>query len=299
MTQDIELATIDVRYESYRLRNSGAEKRLLASIMERGIEEPLECVDAPEAKILLNGFKRYRCAKRLKLGVVPYVSLGEDEAAGILAVLRTSNNKSLSILEQARFIDDLRGLHGMSVADLAQTLSRSKAWVSVRLGLIGEMSERVREKLFRGAFPVYSYLYTLRQVMRINGVKKEDVEAFVEALSGKGLSVRDIEQLAHGYFRGPAWFRTEILGGKFALALERIRAVPENAEGCNEFERVLLRDLEQAQKSMTRVSGKCADKRLTNRAFFAQANLLAGGILSRIGLFTKAVRELHDRSGEA
>ena len=59
MTQDIELATIDLRYESYRLRNPGAEKRLLASITERGIEEPLEGVDAPEAKILLNGFKRY------------------------------------------------------------------------------------------------------------------------------------------------------------------------------------------------------------------------------------------------
>jgi hypothetical protein len=299
MIQDIELATIDMRYESYRLRNPGAEKRLLSSITERGIEEPLEGVDTPEAKILLNGFKRYRCAKRLKIGVVPYMSLGEDEAAGILAVLRMSNNKSLSILEQAHFIDDLRRIHQMSVADLAQTLSRSKAWVSVRLGLMGEMSERVRAQLFRGAFPVYSYLYTLRQVMRINGVKKEDVADFVEALSGKGLSVRDIDQLAHGYFRGPSWFRTEILGGNFALALEHMRAVPENAEGCNEFERVLLRDLEFAQKSLARVSGKSADRRLASRAFFAQANLLAGGILSQIGLFTKAVRELHDRTGEA
>jgi hypothetical protein len=135
--------------------------------------------------------------------------------------------------------------------------------------------------------------------MRMNGVKKEDVEDFVEAVSGKRLSVRDIEQLAHGYFRGPSWFRTEILGGNFALALDRMRAVPENAEGCNEFERVLLRDLELAQKSMARVSGKSADRRLTNRAFSAQANLLAGGILSRIGLFTKAVRELHDRTGQA
>jgi hypothetical protein len=299
MTHDIELATIDLRYESYRLRNPGAEKRLLTSITERGIEEPLEGIDAPESKILLNGFKRYRCAKRLKIGVVPYVSLGEDEAAGILAVLRTSNDKSLSILEQARFIEDLRGMHGMSVADLAQTLSRSKAWVSMRLGLIGEMGERVRAKLFRGAFPVYSYMYTLRTFMRMNGVKKEDVEDFVEALSGKGLSVREIEQLAHGYFRGPDWFRTEILGGNFVLALDRMRAVPENAEGCSEFERVLLRDLELAQKSMARVSGKCADRRLTSRAFFAQANLVAGGILSRLGVFTKAVRALHDRTGEA
>jgi hypothetical protein len=299
MIQDIELATIDMRYESYRLRNPGAEKRLLSSITERGIEEPLEGVDAPEAKILLNGFKRYRCAKRLKIGVVPFMSLGEDEAAGILAVLRMSNNKSLSILEQAHFIDDLRRIHQMSVADLAETLSRSKAWVSMRLGLIGEMSERVQAKLFSGAFPVYSYMYTLRMFMRMNGVKKQEVDDFVEAVSGKRLSVRDIEQLAHGFFRGPSWFRTEILAGNFALALDHMRTVPENAEGCNEFERVLLRDLELAQKSMARVSSKSANERLASRAFFAQANLVAGGILSQIGIFTKALREIHDRTGKA
>jgi hypothetical protein len=42
----------------------------------------------------------------------------------------------------------------------------------MRLGLIGEMSEKVREKIFRGSFPVYPYMYTLRQFMRMNGVKK-------------------------------------------------------------------------------------------------------------------------------
>jgi len=62
---------------------------------------------------------------------------------------------------------------------------------------------------------------------------------------------------------------------------------------------VLLRDLELAQKSMARVSAKSSDTRLTSRAFLAQANLVAGGILSRLGVFTKAVRALHDRTGEA
>lgn len=299
MTHEIELSTFDVRYESYRMRNPALEARLLASIMERGIEEPLEGVDAPDGKILLNGFKRYRCAKRLKIGIVPYASLGEDEASGILAVLRTSNDKSLSILEQARFIDDLRRLHKMSVADLAQTLSRSKAWVSMRQGLIAEMSEKVRARLFSGAFPVYSYMYTLRSFMRMNGVKKQEVEDFVEAVSGKRLSVRDIELLANGYFRGPDWIRTEIRAGKFGMVLERMRAVPENAEGCNEIERVMLKDLESMQKSMQRVMHKSLGNRLESPAFCAQANLLTGGILSRMDAFTHALRELHDRTGKA
>jgi hypothetical protein len=296
---EIELTTLDLRYESYRMKQPAAEARLLASISQRGITEPLEGVDGPEGRILLNGFKRYRCALKLKIATAPYASLGNDEAAAIMNLLRVSNDKSLGILEQAGFIDDLRNLHKMSVADIAADLSRSKSWVSMRLGLIGEMGAEIRKKLFAGAFPVYSYMYTLRQFMRMNGVQKTEVEAFVAAVSGKRLSVREIEQLAHGYFRGPESFRAEIRSGNIALPLERMRQVTENPDGCNEFERVLLNDLELTQKYMQRVMGKAQDRRLSTRPFHAQANLLTAGILGRTSAFFQALRELHDRSGQA
>ncbi|TFH64389.1 MAG: chromosome partitioning protein ParB [Gemmatimonadales bacterium] len=299
MVDEAELSTFDLRYESYRLRNPSAEARLLVSITERGIEEPLEGVDSGGSRLLLNGFKRYRCAQKLQIGHVSYVSLGEDEAAGIIAVLRSSNHRSLSILEQARFIDDLRALHKLTVAEIAETLSRSKAWVSMRLGLIGEMGDVVRERIFRGAFPVYSYMYQIRQFMRMNGVKRQEVEEFVVAVSGKGLSVREIEQLAHGYFRGPEAFRQEIREGHFALVLDRMRQVPESSDGANEFERVLLKDLEIVGKYMQRVAQKSQNPRLGSRAFCAQANILAAGILSRVDAFSTILRELHDRTGQA
>lgn len=296
---EIELTTLDLRYESYRMKQPAHEARLLASISQRGITEPLEGVDGPEVRILLNGFKRYRCALKLKIATAPYASLGNDEAAAIMSLLRVSNDKSLGILEQASFIDDLRNLHKMSVAEIAADLSRSKSWVSMRLGLIGEMGAEIRKKIFAGAFPVYSYMYTLRSFMRMNGVQKTEVEAFVAAVGGKRLSVREIEQLAHGYFRGPESFRQEIRNGNIALPLERMRRVTENPDGCNEFERVLLNDLELTQKYMQRVMGKAQDRRLSTRPFHAQANLLTAGILSRTSAFFQSLRELHDRSGQA
>jgi transposase len=79
------------------------------------------------------------------------------------------------------------------------------------------MSTVVREKLFSGEFPVYPYMYTLRQFMRMNCVRKQDIEDFVVALGGKRLSVREIEQLAQGYFRGPASFREAIRQGHVAM----------------------------------------------------------------------------------
>src|SRR5215469_8241261 len=168
----------------------------------------------------------------------------------------------------------------------------------MRLGLMAEMSTMVREKLFSGEFPVYPYMYTLRQFMRMNGVSRQDIEDFVVALAGKSLSVREIEQLAHGYFRGPASFREAIRQGHVALALDWFRQVPEDPDGSNEFERVLLKDLEITQKYIQRVMGKSQDRRLKTPAFFAQAHLLTAGILSQGRAFLEAMRKLHDRCGQ-
>ncbi len=299
MSEEIELSSIDLRYEAYRMKSPRQERRLLASIVERGIEEPLEGVDAAEERILLNGFKRYRCARKLGLTLLPSKALAEDEASGIIAILRSSNNRALSILEEARFIDDLRTLHNLSVADIAELLSRSKAWVSMRVGLIREMSEKIQDKILAGDFPVYSYMYTLRQFMRMNGEGKQSVEDFVEAVAGKNLSTRDVEILANAYFRGTDSLREEIRAGKLSLVLDELKPLKENPEGTSDLERGLLKDLEIVQKYMRRVALKHRNDKLQSRAFHAEANLLTSALLSRLGAFKEALKDLYDRSGNA
>lgn len=300
MTQEIELSKLDLRFEGYRMKAAGVEGRLLSSIAQRGIQEPLEGVDLEDTtSVLLNGFKRYRCARKLQIHAVPYVSLASDEVIGILKLLRTSCDKTLSILEQARFIDELKNVRQMCVAQIAQQLSVSKGWVSMRLGLLAQMSPAVSQRLFSGAFPVYSYMYTLRQFMRMNGVPKKQIEEFVVATSAKGLSVREIEQLAHGFFRGPASLREQILQGNLALPLAQMNQVPADPDGCSEFERVMIKDLEITQKYMMRVMGKSQDPRLKSRVFHAQSHLLCGGIISRNTAFIQTLSKLHDRSGQA
>jgi predicted transcriptional regulator len=299
MARDVEVSSFDLRYEGYRMKVAALEAKLLVSIQECGVEEPLEGVEVGERRILLNGFKRYRCAQRLGLGHVPFISLGDEEASGIVALLRASNEKSLSILEQACFLEDLVHLHKMSLAQIAETLRRSKSWVAMRVGLLGEMSPLVREQLLRGAFPVYSYMYALRPFMRMNDVRKKEVEAFVLAVSGKKLSVREIARLAQGYFQGPEWFRTQIDGGHLALVLERTRQEEPSHEGCRPFEQALLRDLEILSKYLQRVIGKSRDPRLSAPAFRAQASLLLGGILCRMNALRKALEELHARCAQA
>ena len=160
MREMVELSSLDLRYEGHRLRDDAREARLLASIAERGIEEPLEGVDTAEARLLLDGFKRCRSAKKLGIDCVPYVSLGEEEATGILNLMRASTDKGLGILEQARFVVDLVTIHGMSMAEVAETLCRSKGWVWMRRRLLDEMSPAIRgDSLPRGVSRVLVHVH--------------------------------------------------------------------------------------------------------------------------------------------
>lgn len=300
MSKSVELTSLDLQYEGHRLRDDTREARLLTSIMERGIEQPLEGVNAPDGRLLLlNGFKRYRCAKKLGIYDVPYVSLGEEEPTAILNFMRVATDKALGILEQARFIVELLTVHGMSVAEVAETLCRSKAWVSMRRSLLEEMSAEIQQILFRGAFPVYSYMYALRQFRRMNSVSQNEIEQFIKAVAGKRLSVREIELLANGYFRGPPSLQQAIEAGKLTWSLEQMKSVPEDVEGCSEFERVVLKDLQIVRKYMQRVMMKCHDRRLKSRPFYAQANLLTGGLLGTLEPFCERIKEFYDRTGNA
>ena len=295
---NLELSDLDLRYEGYRLRQPRLEEQLLSAIAREGIREPLLGVTRDTTPIVLDGFKRCRCARQLQLHVVPFASWGSDEIAGILKLLRADRQHALTLLEQAGFVDELHTQRGLSVAEIAQHLGRSKAWVSLRLGLLKELSPVVREALFAGAFPVYSYLYTLGPFRRLKNVTSADLDQFVGALRAQKLSVRQIEGLAHGFFRGPASFRQEILQGHLTLALRQLEEAPQDPDGCSEFERIFLHDLEQTQKSMLRVMGKSQDPKLQSPAFLAQCNLLTAAVLGRAPAFLRTLRQLHDRTGQ-
>ena len=295
---ELELAQLDLRYEGYRLRQPRREEALLSAIAREGIREPLLGVTRDTTAIVLDGFKRCRAARTLHLHVVLFASWGRDEVTGILKLLRADRQHALTLLEQARFVDELHAERGLSPAEIAQQLGRSQAWVTVRLGLLRELSPVVREALFAGAFPVYSYLYTVRAFRRLKGVTATDLDQFVGALRGHPLSVRQIEGLAHGFFRGPASFRQELLQGHLTLALQQLEAAPVDPDSGSECERIFLHDLEQTQKAMLRVMGKSQDPKLQSAAFRAQANLLTAALLSQTSAFLRTLRQLHDRTGQ-
>lgn len=299
---EAEIDQISRKYESFRLRDKSRERYLLQSILECGIREPLQCVSEGQQRyVLLDGFKRLRCSHKLKLRLVPVAALGTDEVSGILKLVRSSAEKSLNTLEQARFIDELHARYGLTVTDIASSLERSKAWVSVRLGIIDEMSEVVRDAVFSGGFPLRSYMYTLRQFTRVNGVSGKLSDRFVGSVAGKGLSTRDIETLAYGYFRGGEHLKTQIEEGNLTWTLRQMRSSEpdhEPEEGLSEAEWSVIRDLELAQKYMWRIGAGLAREDLLSQSFHARAHLLVEGLLERIDPFAAKLRGFHEKRGD-
>lgn len=298
MIEEIEITSLDLRYEGCRMKNRDAERGLLGSISVNGIREALQGASTEGSRILLDGFKRYRCARRLGIAIVPYVSLGDREVIAIAYLMRIANSKKLTILEQARFIEELRNLHKMTISEIAELLEHSKSWVSMRSGIIEQMSQCVLEKIFSGAFPAYAYIYTLRKFIRMNLAQQKEIDQFVVAVSGKDLSIREIEILAKAFFQGAEEFREQILKGNIAWGLKKLKE-SRPASPCSEFEEAMLRDLEITRKYLQRVSYKSKDERLKSNAFFSQSSLLIESIQKQGQLFFKAIEELNALAGKA
>lgn len=294
--EEIELSSLDVRYEDHRLKWPQSEKALLTSILTSGIRDPLLGVNTGNQRILLDGFKRYRCAEKLNIQIVPFISLCDDEALGIIELIRISNARNLNIVEQARLIEELKTVHRMSTAQIATHLERSKGWVSMRSGLINEMSHVVMQEIFKGAFPVYAFMYILRKFIRMNGIGQKEIDDFVQAVSGKHLSIRDIERLAHGYFKGSDQLREQIKSGHLSWILDRLKKKTHDSQ-CNYQEQSTIKALEIVLRYMQRLL--VAQHPTMSREFAAQVNLLSGELIRQLDPFTQAVRELHDHSRQA
>ena len=225
--------------------------------------------------------------------------MGTDAPEAIAALMRLADARKPGLLEQAAWIDELKGSFGMSGAEVAALLEKSPAWVGVRSGILASMGGKVRDRIFKGAFPAWSNLYTLRKFTRVNRGRDELVERFVESVSGKGPGVRDIGVLAEGWFNGSDEFRRQIEEGNVAWRLDSLKEPACRSPDCTKRELEMLANLERTGKCMRRFLADCGDCRRATGSFFAQANHLSGSILTMTEAFSKQMRRLHDRSGQA
>ena len=301
MVNQVECESISRKFEDLRLKNGADENDLLGSIQKEGILQPLGCVlEEGGAVVLLDGFKRFRSALKLRIPTVPMTCLGVDEVHAVCELLFQSNEKTLNILEQAAFCDHLHLHHKIGVSAIADRLKKSPAWVSVRLGMLNDMSLEIKEALFQGRFPVRSYMYTLKPFTRVNKITHRDLNEFVRCVGGKALSTRDIERLAVGFFKGGENLKTQIRNGNILWTLKQLKSsrVLTESEGSSDVEEKFLRDLEVLRQCINGLILTTANPRLKGAAFLEKARLVIGGIFEQIASLETFLGGPHDHDGE-
>lgn len=288
----IDIAKVDTCYESLRLKNALVEGKLLSSIAEKGVQTSIKGVfNAKGDFTVIDGFKRYRCSKKLRLDLIPIEEIGLNKIEGILNLIKTSNETSLHILEQAKLVDELHDNNNMSVKDIAKSLDKSSAWVSTRLGILSKLTPKMYELIQKDSFPARSYMYTLHQLTRVNDIPENEIEDFMIATSGKGLSGKDIDLLANGYFKGGQELKDQIKNGNLSWSINKLKDFNKQSDGLKDDEKRILKDLEIASKYIGRIIFKIPQIKKSNQ-LFSTAGLLAEGILNKLDIFQRTLKTL-------
>lgn len=298
----IEIGSIDLRLEHTRHQDAATEKRLLSSIQERDILDPLTVVRGrgDASCILLDGFKRYRCAGKLGVTMVPVEYIGDDVIIGILTLLRRQESRGTNTMEQAALIEELHKQYGMSIYDIAASLCRSPSWVSMRLGMLDELSSLVREKIMSGAFPARAYLYGLKGFTRVNKIPMQDVDACVNALSGKYLSTRDLFILSRAYFNGGESIQRLIIDGDVHRALRVLKsdaAAPDYEMSVTD--RTFLEYLMDASTAINRVLHHARNIEMMTADFSNHVNLWCSSLMNIMQSFQSIITEFYERTRPA
>lgn len=298
--EQIDIQYIDRRFEILRIKDTVREKALLSSIALEGIRSPIKGAKINSTLILIDGFKRLRSAIKLHIPSIPYLNIAHDEASALLDLIRLSAEHKLTTFEEAVMIEKLHKKYELAVSDIASKVEKSNAWVSVRLNILHEMSDTVKESLLNGTFPIRSYMYTLRHFTRVNSIPKKEIDRFVQIISGNNYSTRDIEILAHGYFRGGSTLKQQIENGNCNYTLRILKAksigVSNAINKINKIEQDTLRDLELFGKYMNRITCELPRSDLKSKVFFMNACNLIQGILDRIHNFISLLEKFYDKA---
>lgn len=300
--ETIELNSIDLRLERIRIRDTAAERLLLDSITREGILDPLYVAGSTGSPqyVLLDGFKRYRCALKLGMGMVPAECMADDVATGIVTFIRRNEyGGGITVLEQAAMIEELHCRCGMSIYDIARRLGHSPSWVSMRLGVLDDLSALVRSKLLSGAFPARAYLYGIKGFTRVNNIGRERVDAFVAATSGRGLTTRELFILSRSFFTGGSVIERLVLEGDVHRAVHMLTrdTCGSNDASITDKERLFIKDLQSIAAGMSRIIVQRDLPGSRVDSFAQYVNLWSGAILKRLKDFSTAIKELYDRSG--
>lgn len=194
-SQIVELPLGDLTSGAHQPRQSmddDALEALAQSIRSNGIVQPLVVRQSGQAYEIVAGERRWRAAQRADLTHVPAVVrvLAEDTAAAV-ALIENIQREDLDAIEESDGLARLINEYGMTHAQCAESVGRSRTSVSNLLRL-AELASQVRDHLRAGRLNMGH----ARALLGLDAGEQPVAGAQVVA---QGLNVRQTERLVRDW----------------------------------------------------------------------------------------------------
>jgi len=189
---ELEFHQLDLRYEDLRVCRPEREKRLLASLAERGQQVPIVVIalaGEPNRFLVIDGHKRIRALRRLRRDTVRATVWDMDETEALVLDRSLRAAEGETALEQAWLLDELHRSFGLSLHDLALRFDRSVSWVSRRLALVKELPEYVQKHVRQGKIGAQAAMKYLVPMAR---AKRYDCERLAESIAFHQFTTQEV-----------------------------------------------------------------------------------------------------------
>lgn len=193
----LAVAAIEPHPDQPRRRfDDAALDELAASIAQRGMIQPIIVRPLAEGRYqIVAGERRWRAAQRARLHEIPaLVRELDDGEVTALALIENLQREDLNPIEEARAYYRLTREQGLSQADIARMVDKSRSYVTNIVRLL-TLPESVIALVESGQL-------SMGHARALIGV--ENAAAIAEEAVARGLSVREVEQRARRDARGEA-----------------------------------------------------------------------------------------------
>ncbi len=164
-------------------------RELADSIAAQGVIQPIVVRALAGGRYeILAGERRWRAAQQAGLGEIPVVIReADDQSAMAIALIENIQRADLNPLEEASALQRLLGEFGLTHAQIAEAIGRSRASVTNLLRLL-ELNDDVKRALERGQVE-------MGHARALLGIKGPRQSAAATQVMSRGLSVRETERL--------------------------------------------------------------------------------------------------------
>lgn len=241
----IEWRHLSEPYARLRVRDLSMESRLAASIAQQGQRCAVLVVANVQGKeryVLVDGYRRARVLRRLGRDSIDAVIVALEEAEALAFCHRQETGRRRTAMEDGWLVRELVETHGLSLADVSDSLGRTRSWVSRRLGLVRGLPGEVEEAVRKGAVPPHAAMKSLLPLARANS---EACAKLVVALSGERLTTRQAALLYDCWRKGDSETRARIVESPRLLIAAVAATKPEQPRREDEAGR-LSKDLDAA-----------------------------------------------------